>query len=60
MENSPLVRRLSTKFRNTTISRMPKAMAQLMGWLVKVQYSYSWKPMVLVVLEYSSVVMDSS
>ena len=39
MENSPLVRRLRMKFRSMTISRMPKAMAQLMGWLVKVQYS---------------------
>ena len=39
MENSPLVRRFRMKFRNTTISRMPKAIAQLIGWLVKVQYS---------------------
>ena len=39
MENSPLVRRLRMKFKSMTISRMPKAMAQLMGWLVKVQYS---------------------
>ena len=51
MENSPLVRRFRIKFRNTTINRIPNAMAQLMGWLVKVQYSNNWKPMVLVVLE---------
>ena len=60
MENSPPVRRFRMKFSSTTINSMPKAMAQLMGWLVIVQYSYSWKPMVLVLVEYSSVVMDNS
>ena len=60
MENSPFVRRLSRKLSTTTIIRIPNAMAQLCGWLVKVQYSYSWKPMVLVVLEYSRVVLLSS
>ena len=60
MENSPLVSLLSRKFSATTIIRMPKAMAQAWGWEVNVQYSYSWKPMVLVVLEYNSVVIDSS
>ena len=39
---------------------MPNAIAQLIGWLVSVQYSYSYRPMVLVVLEYRRVVMESS
>ena len=49
MENRPFVRRPITKFSRVTISSTAKASAQLMGWLVKLQYSYSWKPMVLVV-----------
>ena len=60
IENSPFVSLFSTKFSPITISRIPKAIAQLMGWLVNVQYSYSWYPIVFVVLEYSSVVIDSS
>ena len=39
MENSPFVRRWRMKLMSMTISRMPKAIAQLIGWLVKVQYS---------------------
>ena len=39
MEKAPFVSRPRTIFRKMTISRMPKAIAQLMGWLVKVQYS---------------------
>ena len=53
-------RRRSLAIIPKAISSTAKASAQLMGWLVKVQVSYSWKPIVLVVLEYSSVVMDNS
>ena len=60
IENLPPVSFASRKFRNVTASRIPNAIAQLIGWLVNVQYSYSSKPIVLVVLEYRRVVMDSS
>ena len=39
MENRPFVMRERRKFSAVMNRRMPTAMAQLMGWLVKVQYS---------------------